>query len=81
MILLYANELEVQFIDYKPKFYIGLGAYLITDFFKYSYPHLLPQGIILFGSCGLLSGDFKLNEFVIPQIWNLERVYYRTVLA
>ena len=53
-LLLYASESEVRYIDYQPRFCIGLKA---VDLYKLTYirNRLLDySGVILFGSCGLL---------------------------
>ena len=58
-LLLYANESEVRYIDYQPRYCIGLKA---VDLYKLTYirNRLLDySGVILFGSCGLLNDYYQ----------------------
>jgi len=57
-LLLYASPAEVKYVDYEPKFCIGVGATNIPS-------GLIGSGrdLILFGSCGLL-GVHPYDEFI-----------------
>ena len=53
-LLLYANESEVRYIDYQPRFCIGLKAVDLPKLTFIRNRLLDYSGVILFGSCGLL---------------------------
>jgi len=53
MILLYANPIEVRYVDYEPKYCIGINAGLLKSFFLYDYVKYSGRPeIILFGMAG-----------------------------
>lgn len=60
MILLYANEFEVKYVDYEPKYFIGLGAKVL------GHRELLISAadqVILFGCSGWQGCRIKWDEF------------------
>jgi len=85
MILLYANPIEVKYIDYEDKFCIGVGANIKENFAVHIYgglvlPHAYSDGelgfkddVILFGSSGLIAPpriiDYDYSIFLEPKIW------------
>ena len=61
MILLYANEFEVKYVDYEPKYCIGLGAVYLNigdlEWLKNA------DSVILFGCSGWQGCRIKWDEF------------------
>jgi len=63
MILLYSSEKEVQYIQFQPRYYIGIGAYQLP-----SIECIIKDAdkVVLFGSSGWLGPRFKapINKLI-----------------
>jgi len=73
MILFYSDVNEVKWVDYRPKYCIGIRAKYLTLHINH-----LPDKVILFGSCGRLDSNLRdYSELIIPAGWtNKEKWIY-----
>ena len=79
MILLYANQHEVKYVDYSPKVCIGVGTEKLNSIVRMRIK--LHNRVILFGSSGLVQDYYccvtdwdkhkvSYDKFIIPDNWN-----------
>ena len=77
MILLYANEDEVRYVDYEPKRCIGIYAHILLDqcfFPNFLYGIPFPKEFILFG-CSGWRGSRKAAKYNRLYKWRPDSPY------
>ncbi len=74
MILLYADPVEVKYVDYEYKFCVGICAKKIKDYHKGNFLKITLRNAdkaILFGTCGRLDSNLRdYGELIIPGMWS-----------
>jgi len=75
MILLYASPHEVKWVDYVPRYCIGVGATRFKGQWRRFESRVVmhldkADKVVLFGSCGRLDSNLRdFGELIIPGAW------------
>jgi len=75
MILLYASPHEVKWVDYVPRYCIGVGATRFKGQWRRFESRVVmhldkADKVVLFGSCGRLDSNLRdFGELIIPRGW------------